>query len=477
MALTKQQQTVIDTLQKPDVSIVTSPAVAGSGKTHTLIELAKQMNVKKGLYLAYNNAIATEASTKFKGTNVTCSTIHALAWRATVKQYGLSVGYFKASSIKEKVSSTIKRRIVDSIEEFCLSNYTDPNKYLDTTELDSLSKDLVLEYLDKMANNEVQCTHSFYLKLYHIYLVTGEIAPPEVDLLMMDEAGDITALTVEIFKLINAPKKIAVGDLYQNIYSFNNTINGFKALEDVAVNVPLTNSFRVSSNIAHKIENFIALHLDPDFEFIGNVYDSYTINSSAYIARNNSGLLEKMFVLMNSNSCFHTGRSIDSILELPLILANLGNGKKITTPGYWHIEKLRSAWTKNKNLQTLYPTVGKYVRESLDEPEIVSAYRVVTKHGPKELNTLAKYARAAAKKPCDLMLTTAHSSKGLEFDEVMIAPDLNEAVTKALANIRKYTEDGVKNEKLLNKYEEELRLYYTAVSRTKYELHNAIYLD
>jgi len=478
MSLTKQQQAVIDTLQRPGVPIVTCPAVAGAGKTHTLIEMAKQLNVTKGLYLAYNKSIQLEAVKKFKGTAIQCSTIHSLAYQAVVKPYDLAVvQYFKASSVKERVSTLVKRKVVDTLETFCLSEYTNPNKYLDTQNIDKASRELVLEYLDKMATGEIPCTHSFYLKLYHIYLVSGEVPTPEVDLLMMDEAGDLTALTIEIFKLIKATKKIAVGDSFQNVYSFNNTINGFKALKDAAVEVPLTHSFRVSSTIAPGIEDFIALHLDPTFEFIGQEYKDYDINSLAYISRNNSGLLDMMFTLMDSGTEFHTTRKIDDILELPLILANLGNGKKITTSGHWQLEKLRSAWEKNPLLRKRYSSLSSYVLKNTEDEEISNAFNVVTKHGPTDLNNLAKYARAAAKKPCGMTLTTAHSSKGLEFDSVTIAPDLNESVTKALANIRKYKKSGSDNIKVLNRFEEELRLYYVAISRTMYELHNAKHLD
>lgn len=476
MPLTVQQQEVIDTLQRPEVSIVTCPAVAGAGKTHTLIEMAKQMHVTNGLYLAYNKAIAVEAAIKFKGTKIQCSTIHSLAYQAVVGPYALKVGFFKTASIKEDVSSLTKRTVVKILEEFCLSNSTNPSAYLDNRDVGAEVHDLVLAYLDRMSNAEIMCTHSFYLKLYHMYLVSGDITPPCVDLLMMDEAGDITALTVEIFRLINSPKKIAVGDLFQNIYSFNNTINGFEALQDDATEVPLTQSFRVSTTIAPDIEAFIARHLDPTFEFKGMVYEDCHITSMAYIARTNAGLLDMMFTLMENNTCFHTTRKIDTILELPLILANLGNGKKITKAGYWQLEKLRSGWEKSSILKSKYSSLTQYILKNIDDDEISNAYDVVHKHGPKDLNTLAKYARDAATKPCDMVLTTAHSSKGLEFDSVTLAPDINAAVQKALGKIREFSAKGLTNKAVLNKYNEELRLYYTACSRAMYELHNAKYL-
>ena len=478
MALTKQQQTVIDTLQKPDVSLVLCPAVAGSGKTHTLVELAKQMPIKSGIYIAYNKSISDEAAIKFKGTPIQCSTIHAMAYRAVVKQYGLKVGYFGVRDVHsingESLSYKAKKALVDTIEDFCLSAEVDPNKYIMNT-FSNVSPTLFLHYLDKLANGEISCNHSFYLKLYHIYLANGEITPPSTDLLMLDESADITALTLEIFKLINAPKKIAVGDEFQNIYGFNKTVNGFKELSDIGVTTKLTESFRVSTKIAPRIEQFVRKHLNPKFEFKGHEYpDDFSITTKAYIARNNSGLLDEMFRLKEDNIPFNTTRPIEAILELPLLLANIGNGRPITDYRYKHIEKLRSAWSESPLLQKKYETVNKYVTRMLsDDDEVQSALKVVYKHGPHDLNKLTAYVRGLSKTKTNLTLTTAHSSKGLEWHEVEIAPDLNEAVTKAL--VKTMDAKLSHNRKLIKEQESELMLYYVAISRAMVKLTNAKY--
>ena len=478
MALTKQQQTVIDTLQKPDVSLVLCPAVAGSGKTHTLVELAKQMPIQSGIYLAYNKSISDEAAIKFKGTPIQCLTIHAMAYRAVVKQYGLKVGYFGVRDIQSiddrPLSYKAKKALVDTIEDFCLSAETDPNKYIMNT-FANVSSTLFLHYLDKLANGEIQCSHSFYLKLYHIYLHNGTIVPPSIDLLMLDESADVTALTLEIFKLIKAPKKIAVGDEFQNIYSFNKTVNGFKELNDIGITSKLTESFRVSTKIAPRIEQFVRKHLDPKFEFKGHIYPTnFTITTKAYIARNNSGLLNEMFRLKEDSVPFNTTRPIDTILELPLLLANLGNGRPITEYKYKHIEKLRLSWDKSLLLQRKYDTVNKYVARMLsDDDEVQRALKVVYKHGPKDLNELATYVRGFSKTDTNLTLTTAHSSKGLEWHEVEIAPDLNETITKALVKIMDAKLSH--NHRLVKEQEGELMLYYVAISRAMVKLTNAKY--
>ena len=57
MKLTKEQAEILEIIQDPDVSLLKVAAIAGAGKTATLVALA---NLFKGkcLYLAYNKAIA-----------------------------------------------------------------------------------------------------------------------------------------------------------------------------------------------------------------------------------------------------------------------------------------------------------------------------------------------------------------------------------------------------------------------------------
>lgn len=56
-------------------------AFAGAGKTTTLRLLAASTE-RRGMYLAFNKAIASDAKSRFPR-NVVCSTIHSIAFRAT----------------------------------------------------------------------------------------------------------------------------------------------------------------------------------------------------------------------------------------------------------------------------------------------------------------------------------------------------------------------------------------------------------
>lgn len=78
MKLTDEQQDAVDEfLTERDVKVI---AYAGSGKTSTLIEMAKADECRSGLYLAFNKRIAGEAGQKFPA-NVRASTAHSLAFR------------------------------------------------------------------------------------------------------------------------------------------------------------------------------------------------------------------------------------------------------------------------------------------------------------------------------------------------------------------------------------------------------------
>ena len=486
MSLTVEQQNAVNVISKEEVNLLKIEACAGSGKTHTLIEIAKAIDPQHGLYLAYNKAIAEEASEKFGGTSIQCSTIHSLAYKSVVRQWGLKIGWFNARDVQStEIDYKAKKFVVEVLEDFLSSAAVSVDIYFSTAQVDEITEELVRMHLDLMADGTIDSPHSFYLKMYQVLLATNTIPAPKTDLLMLDEFGDISAITLDIFKMIDSPKKVAVGDSMQNIYSFNNTVNGFEILKGIGETVRFTESFRVSDLIASRIEGFVVKYLDSKFDFTGRVYPKdYKATTKGYIARTNSGLLEEMLRLKSDNIAFHTTRKIEMILELPLILANLGNGKKITNNKFKAVERLRTTWelikkkktktAKEKAFLAQYPSPLKYVIKQMKDDEISYGADIVMRHGPFEINSLAKYVKECTSIPTGLTLTTGHSSKGLEFDVVEIAPDFNERLADAKENLM--TARCEQDADAIAYAEEEFRLYYVACSRAMVRLLNAEHL-
>src|SRR5882724_13525047 len=94
MQLTSEQQAVLDN----NCNLVIN-AVAGSGKTTTLIAYAKsRLPASRILYLAFNKTVKTEALQKFATAginNIKIETAHSLAFDFVIKQssYKITQGY------------------------------------------------------------------------------------------------------------------------------------------------------------------------------------------------------------------------------------------------------------------------------------------------------------------------------------------------------------------------------------------------
>lgn len=79
MHATKEQAIAIDTARLGDSFKII--AYAGTGKTTTLQMISQSMPQRRGVYLAFNKAIASQAQQRFHQ-NVDCRTFHSLAYRS-----------------------------------------------------------------------------------------------------------------------------------------------------------------------------------------------------------------------------------------------------------------------------------------------------------------------------------------------------------------------------------------------------------
>jgi hypothetical protein len=445
-------------------------ATAGSSKTTCLYEAAKRANPSSAIYLSYNKAMAEEAKVKFQGTKVVCSTLHSLAYQAIVPSYQLRIGTFNYRSIKEKLSYPLKVELVNTLNDYLTSAELDIDRFLASKS--ASIKALVPIYLDKMTKGDISCTHNFYLKLYYAVLASGDYQPPEVDLLMVDEFGDINPVTLEVFKLYPAKKKVAVGDQSQNIYSFNNTVNGFDYFDEQPLQ--LTRSFRVSTAIAKRIQAFMHKYYDKSFVMEGSDLLTPEFNTTAYISRTNSGLVKQMLKLMHANTPFNLTRTPMSILELPLLLLNMDDPSFRAPPQYSILNSYKNTWKSNKGqVRAKFPSLLAFVKRSIndEELEIKAALSLVSKHTKLELTNLLRFAERSSKDQTNTLLSTAHSMKGQESDTIIILSDLNEAVTKAIKTLKFLGDEDESSEAEYQR--EELRLYYVACSRARFRLVNA----
>ena len=483
MPLTTEQESIVNYCKTAHSNTsgetVLVNAIAGSGKTTLLVSIASSIPHTKGLYISYNRSVAVEAQTKFPKTT-SCSTTHSLAYQAVVKPFKLRVGNFTYRDIKETITYDHKLEILDLIREFCLSYYTSFDSFSESLEVTDFTKKLCNKYLTEMETGKIECTHDFYLKVFHLALLNNLVTYEPFDFVMLDEIGDVNEVTLEIFRLLPAKLKIGTGDQHQNIYSFNHTINAFSVLKNEATFFNMTQSFRVKDSIASSIESFCRSYLHESMSFRGVPITDPTISTRAIITRTNAALVAYMIDLEAEGTPFSLVRKATDIYKLPLLVASFKHNSTINDPMYRHVQDDINYYydyeIRNPEHRGKPPSLYSYLMNihSHDFP-LVQALKLVARHGSPKIVKSYNHARSFENGPNrkqTLFLASAHSVKGLEFDEVTIGSDMNELVGEIVIELRQNPEKVLSTEET-----NELNLYYVACSRAKKVLNNAILLD
>ena len=469
--LTKEQQAILSHVEATEgLTLISS--IAGSGKTTMLVAIARAIPHSRGLYLAYNKSVATSSSRKFPRTTE-CSTTHSLAYRAVVEPYKLKLGNFSQKSISSKIHYDDRVRIVDYIRMFCLSRYVSFSDFATEHAVPPTLTSQCLYYLDLMQTASIECSHDFYLKLFHLGLASGSITYPTFDFVMLDEAGDLNEVTLEIFRLLPATRKIAVGDPHQNIYQFNHTINCFTLLKGEGTLFRMTKTFRTDAPIAQRIENFCRTYLDPEMSYTGVNLSDKTITTRAYLTRTNAALIDHMITLNAQDIPYSLVRPPFEIFKIALMLCSIKHNGFISEPQYISLQEDIDHWFDHKELHTQYKSPLLYLNALYpDDVQLTQAIRLVLRRGKALIFDTYERAKAFAASKHNYVLSTVHSCKGLEFDEVTISPDLNDSLSPIVLSLtagRCLTE-------LTDSEIESLNLYYVAITRCAKQLNNAIYV-
>lgn len=279
MKLTKEQEKIINS---KELSFKIN-AVAGSGKTTTLLEYAKKNSNLKILYLAYNKSLQVSLQEKLQNYNLPylhVSTIHSLAYNR-IQAYNYNLTNDLKNYIIEKVITTYEFQtnqknyfpsleytalVKDLITFYCNSSLINlDSKLLDSYKKQSDLSAKILELIGKnekrvlahlkillssMKNKVIDATHDFYLKMF--YLNKKVSTNLNYDLILVDEAQDISDVMIGIIENQNC-RRIYVGDSFQQIYSFRFATNALNKVDLPAFH--LTKSFRFGNNYAKFLQS------------------------------------------------------------------------------------------------------------------------------------------------------------------------------------------------------------------------------
>lgn len=464
---TIEQSHAIDKCKKGDSFKVM--AFAGTGKTSTLVMMAKEKKNQKGLYLAFNKKMADEAAQKFSN-NVECKTFHSLAYRNSpryllnkvstqriyprdlVAMYSLRPMRLAGRSCFFDFSANLLANyILNTIRNFCKTSsqridarhfhqILSPREWEVRDELTDILFPIIEQHWNKLiGDNDFPIDHDIYLKVW-------EMTKPKLDydFLFVDEAQDSDPTSISIVLNQKNTQVLYVGDKHQQIYSWRRATNVMQTLPLEAVY--LTQSFRFGDAIAETANLILKRVLGEKNSIKGNK----KLNSRVFYNKVNP---EHLDAFISRTNGIGFGRyidqiqdnvSVDLLADKTKILDFLKSADALKIGRVQSHGELRGfqSWTE----------VVEHVKTNNDT-QLGAMLRLSDNYNFNEVQIILEKGQGI-KNPESLILT-AHKSKGLEYDNVELGNDFQFKI----------------DQEVLTLDAEEARLLYVSVTRAKHNLY------
>lgn len=417
-------------------------AVAGSGKTSTVNLMADSDHSRTALYLAFNKAAATEAGSKMPF-HVVCKTTHSIAYSkfgATYKDklsrprhgyvnvagtVGEITRYFRVRSTGSMNKNNISRLAKLMVSAFESSaSFTLDAKHIPQGELNILARkaklkdevfdmDSAVSTVMKIAyrlweeridlTSPVLITHDTYLKLY-------QLSKPvlDYDVIFLDEAQDTSDCVIDIvLRQDDHAQVVCVGDSFQAIYGWRGAVNALGKIKSQSTS--LSQSFRYGPKVAAVATAILnGAMVVKGFDKIPTEVGTVDRNQPyTMLFRTNAALIEEGLMLIQQGVSVDLNVNIKGYVKMLESASELykGNLKKVKHEDICIFETWDDLMEEAELVKGELARVAKKVEDG-EAQEI--------------LRILSDYTRPW---DADITLTTAHKSKGFEYEQVLLADD------------------------------------------------------
>lgn len=440
-------------------------AFAGTGKTTTLRLLAES-TIQRGMYLAFNKSIATEAAEKFPA-SVKCSTIHSLAFRATPRVFDRGdkmTGSLNANAFSEylgykdlllgaiKVTARQQGHIAkqtltrfmqggrQQIEERHIPNFDDLGNLAtlsadDRAQLHVGAMAGAIKMWRRMSDpaDPLPLGHDGYLKLW-------ALSRPQLaaDFVLVDEAQDTNPVVLGVLARQRA-QIVYVGDRHQQIYEWRGAVNAMDLAKAVH-NTYLTTSFRFGERIADAA-SAVLRRLNEGRPLIGNPDSKSYIGSDAceaILSRTNASVMAVVLSELEAGRKPHVVGGTDDLTRMLRGVRDLKRAHPSDVPEFFGF----SNWDE----------LAQFSKEPPGE-SLRTFVKLVESHGEERL--ISSLAQAEVEEAnADVVVSTAHKAKGREWETVQLTDDFLPSKRDENGNSPGYDEA-------------EVRLFYVAMTRAK----------
>lgn len=437
MRPTAEQVLAVDAFLTGDNATI--EAGAGTGKTSTLKLMGVADPSRKGLYVAYNAAVARESAATFPP-NIECRTAHSVAYRWTAGRWGSSlrdrlnaprmssrdvalvVGSMTPVALDKALMFSPHRVAsiaMETVKRFCYTGDPDvaPRHVpdimrVDTSEARARLVDAVVP-LAKRAwadlsrqDGRLRLQHDHYLKLW-------ALSDPQLafDYVLVDEAQDSNGVVTDVVRKQTC-QIVAVGDRCQAIYGWRGATDAMDAF-GAKHKVYLTQSFRFGQAIADEANKWLEV-LESELRLVGSPAMESRLeeapNARAVLCRTNAAV---MTTVLRSHA---QGKRV----------ALVGGGKDIVSFARAARQLMDDGFTAHPDLFpfTSWGMVKEYVSDAYDGSDLAVLVRLIDEHTPE--GVIRAVEACVSEAEADVVVSTAHKAKGREWDSVRIADDFQE---------------------------------------------------
>lgn len=473
MGLTNEQKRLTESKSESEYKIV--QAYAGSGKTTSLYNLCLNNPEKRIIYLAFNKSIETSAKNGNMGSlpNVDIYTFHSYVLEVLTRNNDFEVvNDYSITDLREYLnmddddtSRMFLKWIRNYINKFFQSSSSHPSQMYSNSMVNNLTR-----LWELIRTFQIPLTHDGYLKLFDTMKMKMTNKDGYMyDMILLDEAQDSSECMLRILRRQKCIK-VLIGDTYQQIYIFRGAVDPFSRIKESNKieyeYYELNTTFRFGPDVADLSTRFLRKFMNNNNITIksDNIYDtrifswrnvSFRSKPHTVLFFTNMGLFEYANSLAQEGISFNILQNeIDYGEEAQIVrdLLNLKNGilDEIVTQELKDFKTFREV----ERYMTDYD-----VKIWLRRIEWLNLYDIdLVRHYTNINNYLDPSS--------NILLSTVHKSKGLEFDVVKLANDfpmltINEKVIV----------------KLDNTWKQNYNTYYVAMTRAKEELYLNIQLN
>lgn len=427
-------------------------AGAGASKTFTCNAIVSSLCAnEKVLVLAFNSIIVEEMRDAFPS-DVTVETTHSLA-RSKTKPYRNDKLHAPLTSRVISNALELPKRVLGLsqydfsstllklVNSYCVSDvdlfsdFVNKNAHSFNVVPNSDFSTALIEYgsllWEKMTDRSSPCpvTHDVYLKEFVLLVKSGGIKL-DYDVVVLDEAQDTVPIVKQLVELLQA-KTIIVGDKFQSIYEWRNAVNVMQTYMNSGATVTrLTTCYRFGDDIAQLSNRLIKEYYGEDPKFVGNPNKKSHIYCSA-----NHEPTERSLMLFRTNAELMASlvEKVDSG-ERCCLLKN----KKESISLIDDAEKLYKGQRVARGIMSAFETwyeFEQYVKSDSGS-ELKTFFKTVETYGFKKMRSIILTTTNTDAEKATYVFATAHSTKGIEFDHVVIAGDFDTHIERAQGRVK-----------------------------------------